>query len=61
MALVSTASDASAYEVQSTGIVRRFLAAIIKAREAQAEARMVSQLRDHLPEKVLKDIGISAK
>ena len=39
--------------------MRRLFSAIIKAREAQARSRMETQLRDHLPERVLRDIGMA--
>jgi hypothetical protein len=59
MAMISHTLTESSYPTEQTGVVRRLYSAFIKAREAQAKYRMESHLRDHLPQKVLKDIGLS--
>lgn len=58
MAFTAVASDTHASLAPSTGMVRRLLSAIIKGREAQAQWRLASQLRD-LPNDVLQDIGLA--
>ena len=57
MAFTAVASDTPSSLAPSPGMVRRLLSAIMKAREAQAQWRLASQLRD-LPDDVLKDIGL---
>jgi hypothetical protein len=71
MAFTAVASDAPTSLASSPGMLRRLLSAIMKAREAQAQWRLASQLRDlprdvllasqlrrDLPHDVLKDIGL---
>ena len=53
MAFTAVASDTPASLAPSPGMVRRLLSAIMKGREAQAQWRLASQLRD-LPHDVLK-------
>ena len=57
MAFTAIASDTPTSLAPSPGMVRRLFSAIMKAREAQAQWRLASQLRD-LPRDVLKDIGV---
>lgn len=70
MAFTAVANDTPTSLAPSPGMVRRLLSAIMKAREAQAQWRLASQLRDlprdvllasqlcDLPHDVLKDIGL---
>ena len=58
MALISLNSAESTCPTEQVGLFRRLLSALTRAREAQAKYRMESQLRDHLPERILRDIGL---
>ena len=57
MAFTAVASDTPFSLAQSPGMVRRLFSAIMKAKEAQAQWRLASQLHD-LPDDVLQDIGL---
>ena len=56
MAFSNATTDA--IQVSPSAIMGRLLSAIMRAREAQAQHRMMSQLRD-LPDDVLQDIGVA--
>jgi uncharacterized protein YjiS (DUF1127 family) len=57
MAFTAVANDTPTSLAPSPSMVRRLWSAIMRAREAQAQWRLASQLRD-LPHDVLKDIGV---
>jgi hypothetical protein len=57
MAFITSTLDTDHSDASAPGMFRRLLAAIMRAREAQAHYRLKSQLRD-LPDDVLRDIGI---
>jgi uncharacterized protein YjiS (DUF1127 family) len=58
MALTAVASDTPTSLAPSPSVLRRLWSAIMRAREAQAQLRLESELRD-LPDDVLKDIGLA--
>ena len=57
MAFITSTFDTDHSEASAPGMFRRLLSAMMRAREAQAQYRLKSQLRD-LPDDVLKDIGV---
>jgi uncharacterized protein YjiS (DUF1127 family) len=57
MAFITSTSGTDHSEASAPGIFRRLLSAVMRAREAQAQYRLKSQLRD-LPDHVLQDIGL---
>ena len=60
MAFNTSTFDTDHSEVSAPGMFRRLLSAIMRAREAQAQYRVKSQLRD-LPDDVLRDIGLRGR
>jgi len=62
MAFIAATTDTSAPAVlPTTSFAKRFLSAIISARQAQAELRIAEQLRDHVPDHILRDLGLPRK
>ena len=60
MAFTAFANDVATSHAPSSGMFRRLLSVVMRAREAQAQYRVKSQLRD-LPDDVLQDIGLQGK
>ena len=60
MAFTAFANDVATSHAPSSGMFRRLLSVVMRAREAQAQYRLKSQLRD-LPDDVLQDIGLRGK
>jgi hypothetical protein len=60
MAFITSTLDTDHSDASAPGMFRRLLAAIMRAREAQAQYRLKSQLRD-LPDDVLRDIGLRGR
>jgi hypothetical protein len=60
MAFITSTFDTGHPEASTPGIFRRLLLAVTRAREAQAQYRLKSQLRD-LPDDVLQDIGLCGR
>jgi hypothetical protein len=60
MAFITSTFDTDHSEASAPGMFRRLLSAMMRAREAQAQYRLKSQLRD-LPDDVLQDIGLRGR